>query len=148
MKTLIKSRIGNLNQKSTENILQPKFCASSCARGKQLLIIASCNGNRKTMSSIKDNEQSLNENEEEGSIYPMQMTKSQSNTYTADLDWSHFRHNSKIQQPRQFYFFYLDFLSRTFTNHRTAGEGGGQFFNSSIPLPPASQTVSHQPGYY
>ena len=141
MKTLIKSRIGNLNQKSTENILQPKFCASSCARGKHLLIIASCNGNRKTMSSIKDNEQSLNENEEEGSIYPMQMTKSQSNTYTADLDWSHFRHNSKIHQPRQFYFFYLDFLSRTFTNHRTAGEAGGHFFNSSLPLPPASQTL-------
>ena len=34
------------------------------------------------------------------------------------------------------FFFYLGFLSRTFTNHRTAGEGGGHFFNSSLPLPP------------
>ena len=42
-----------------------------------------------------------------------------------------------------FFFFYLGFLSRTFTNHRTAGEGGGHFFNSSLPLPPASQTIRH-----
>ena len=35
-------------------------------------------------------------------------------------------------------FFYLGFLSRTFTNHRTAGEGGGHFFNSSLLLSPAS----------
>ena len=27
--------------------------------------------------------------------------------------------------------------------HRTAGEGGGHFFNSSLPLPPASQTLRH-----
>ena len=33
-------------------------------------------------------------------------------------------------------FFYLDFLSRTFANHRTAGERGGYFFNSSLPLLP------------
>ena len=39
--------------------------------------------------------------------------------------------------------FYLDFLSRTFTNHRTAGEGGGHLFDSSLPLPPASQTLRH-----
>ena len=38
--------------------------------------------------------------------------------------------------------FYLGFLSQTFVNHRTAGEGGGYFFNSSLPLPPASQTRS------
>ena len=37
-------------------------------------------------------------------------------------------------------FFYLGFLSRIFTNHRTAGEGGGHFFNSSLPLSPASLT--------
>ena len=42
-----------------------------------------------------------------------------------------------------FFFFYLDFLSRTFTIHRTAGEGGGYLFNSSLPLPPASQTLRH-----
>ena len=40
-----------------------------------------------------------------------------------------------------FYFFYLGFLSRTFTTHRIAGEGGGYLFNSSLPLPPASQTL-------
>ena len=27
-----------------------------------------------------------------------------------------------------FFFFHLGFLSRTFTNHRTVGEGGGDFF--------------------
>ena len=41
------------------------------------------------------------------------------------------------------FFFYLGFLSRPFTNHRTAGEGGGHFFNSSLPLPPTSQTLRH-----
>ena len=41
------------------------------------------------------------------------------------------------------FFFYLGFLSRPFTNHRTAGEGGGHFFNSSLPLLPASQTLRH-----
>ena len=47
-----------------------------------------------------------------------------------------------------FFFFYVDFLSQTFTNHRTAGEGRGYFINSSLPLPPASQTLRHQPGDY
>ena len=37
-----------------------------------------------------------------------------------------------------YFFFYLGFLSRPFTNYRTAGEGGGHFFNSSLPIPPAS----------
>ena len=45
-------------------------------------------------------------------------------------------------------FFYLGFVLRTFTNHWTAGEGGGHFFNSSLPPPPASQTLRHQPGDY
>ena len=35
------------------------------------------------------------------------------------------------------------FLSQPFTNHRTAGEVGGHFFNSSLPLRPASQTLRH-----
>ena len=48
----------------------------------------------------------------------------------------------------QFFFFYLGFLSRPFTNNRTAGEWGGHSFNSSLPLPPASQTFKHQPGDY
>ena len=38
------------------------------------------------------------------------------------------------------FFFYLSFLSQPYTNHRHAGEGGGHFFNSSVPLPLASQT--------
>ena len=42
-----------------------------------------------------------------------------------------------------FFLFYLGFLSRTFTIHGTAGEGGGYLFNSSLPLPPASQTLRH-----
>ena len=47
-------------------------------------------------------------------------------------------------------FFYLRFLSRTFTIHRTAGEARGYLFNSSpsLPLPSASQTLRHWPGDY
>ena len=47
------------------------------------------------------------------------------------------------------FFFYLGFLSRTFTNHRTAGEEGGHFSNSSLPLPLDSGSVkwSH-PGHF
>ena len=39
------------------------------------------------------------------------------------------------------FFFCLGFLSWTFMNHRIASEGGGHFINSSLPLPPASQTL-------
>ena len=46
------------------------------------------------------------------------------------------------------FYFYLGFLLRTFTNRKTAREGGGRFFNSSLPLPPTSQTLRHQPGNY
>ena len=42
-----------------------------------------------------------------------------------------------------FFFSYLGFLLRTFTNHRTAEEGGGHFFNSSLPVPLASQTLRY-----
>ena len=52
-----------------------------------------------------------------------------------------FRHRGK-------FFFYLGFLSRTFTNHRTAGKGGGHFLNSSLSSPPASQILRHYPGNY
>ena len=41
------------------------------------------------------------------------------------------------------FFFYLGFLSQPFANQRTVGEGGGHFFNSSLSLPPASQTLRH-----
>ena len=49
-----------------------------------------------------------------------------------------------------FYVFcYLGFLSRTFANHRTAGEGRGHFFNSSLPLPPASPaTLPQKPWHH
>ena len=40
-------------------------------------------------------------------------------------------------------FFYLGFHSRTFTNHRTAGEGRRHFFSSSLPLPPAPHILRH-----
>ena len=45
-------------------------------------------------------------------------------------------------------FFYLDFFSQPFTNHRTAGEGREHFLNSSLPLPPALQILRHYPGDY
>ena len=35
------------------------------------------------------------------------------------------------------------FFSETFTNHRTVGEGGVHFFNSSLPRSPTSQTLRH-----
>ena len=35
------------------------------------------------------------------------------------------------------------FLSRIFTNHRGAREGGGHFFNFSQPFAPALQTFRH-----
>ena len=41
------------------------------------------------------------------------------------------------------YFFHLGFLSQTFMTHRTAGKGPGYLFNSSLPLPPTSQTLRH-----
>ena len=41
-------------------------------------------------------------------------------------------------------FLYLGFLMQTFSNHRTAGEGGGCFFTSSLLLPCASQTLRYQ----
>ena len=47
---------------------------------------------------------------------------------------------SKLTLPLVF-FFYLDFLLRTFMIHRTTGEGVGYLFNSSLPLPPASQLL-------
>ena len=56
--------------------------------------------------------------------------------------------SSKYFVTNFFFFFYLGFLSRTFTIHETAGEGGGYLFNSSLPLRPASQTLRYQPGDY
>ena len=39
----------------------------------------------------------------------------------------------------QVFFFYLGFVSPTFTIHCKTREGGGYFFNSSLLLPSASQ---------
>ena len=44
------------------------------------------------------------------------------------------------------YSVWVFFLSRTFANHRNAGEGVGDFFNSQLPLPPASQALRHLAG--
>ena len=57
---------------------------------------------------------------------------------------------SKYEQLRKksFFFYYLGFLSRTFTIHRTAGEGESYSYNSSLPLPFASQALRHYPGDY
>ena len=45
-------------------------------------------------------------------------------------------------------FFDLGFLSQTLTIDRTAGEGRGYFFDSSLPVPPISQTLRYYPGDY
>ena len=37
----------------------------------------------------------------------------------------------------------MGFLSQTLTIERTAGKGGRYLFNSSLPLPPASETFRH-----
>ena len=42
------------------------------------------------------------------------------------------------------FFFHMGLLSRTFTIHRTAGEGEGYLFNSTLPLLLVSQTLRHQ----
>ena len=47
-----------------------------------------------------------------------------------------------------FFFFLSRLISRTFTIHRTSGEGGELFFNFSLPLQPASQTLRYQHGDY
>ena len=44
---------------------------------------------------------------------------------------------------RKIFFFYQGFFPRPFTNHWTAEEGGGHFFNFSTPFPPASQTLRY-----
>ena len=61
--------------------------------------------------------------------------------------------NNKVTSQNIIYFrigtiFYLVFFSRTFTIHRTIGEGGGYHFNLSLPLPPALQTLRYQPSNY
>ena len=47
-----------------------------------------------------------------------------------------------------FFSSYLCFLLRLFTIQKTAEEGGGYLFNSSLLLPPASQTFRYYPDDY
>ena len=53
-----------------------------------------------------------------------------------------FKHTSSnetgLSDHYHHFFFYLGFYPLPFTNHRTVREGGGHFFNFSLPLPPAS----------
>ena len=42
--------------------------------------------------------------------------------------------NGRTSNSEYYFFFYLGYLSQPFTNHRTAWERGGYFFNSSLPL--------------
>ena len=55
------------------------------------------------------------------------------------------QNDSSTKNLNKLYFllFYLGFLSRTFTIHKTPGEGEGYLFNFSLPLAPASQTLRH-----
>ena len=48
---------------------------------------------------------------------------------------------NRLRKEINKFYYYLDFLSRTLTIHRTAGEVGGYLFNSSLPFPPASPTL-------
>ena len=63
--------------------------------------------------------------------------------YSNLFAWKVFKPDKIYEIYEIYIFFYLDFLSRTFVNHRTAGERGGHFFNSSLPNPLTSQTLRH-----
>ena len=59
-----------------------------------------------------------------------------------DLSWKNQKDSISSVISYRLFFFYLGFLLQSFANHGTAGEGGGHFFNSLLPLPSASQTLS------
>ena len=50
---------------------------------------------------------------------------------------------NSIPISQMIFLFCLGFLSQPLTNQRTVGKGGGHSFNSSLPLPAASQTLRH-----
>ena len=50
---------------------------------------------------------------------------------TASENWDIWPRMLKLDRI-DIFFFYFGFLPRTFTNHRTTGEGGGHFINSSL----------------
>ena len=54
------------------------------------------------------------------------------------LEWA--KNSSAVQVFRDF------FSTKIYYSYNS--EGGGYLFNSSLPLPPASQTIRHKPGDY
>ena len=73
------------------------------------------------------------------------ISKKQVNTFSDNL-WCYitFYNSFSERNFRIFFFsFYVGFLSRTFKNHRTAGERRGYFINFSLPLPYFHQLHRH-----
>ena len=61
----------------------------------------------------------------------------------------HFQHNMQRHRTKFYMIFScLGYLSPTLAVYRTEAEERGYFFNSSLPLSPASQTHRHQLGNY
>ena len=61
-----------------------------------------------------------------------------------------------VKQNQLFLFLFVSLFACLFSSgffftnimiQRASGEGGGYFYNSSLPLRPALQTLRHQPGY-
>ena len=64
---------------------------------------------------------------------------------TTTLAISNIEMNDIMKIGKKLFFFYLGFFSQPFTNHRTAGEGEGYFFNSLLLLPSTdTQTLAGQ----
>ena len=59
------------------------------------------------------------------------------------LDVELFLKSTFLTSHITYFFFYLGFLSWAFAIHRAAEKGGGQLFNSSLPLAPASRAFRH-----
>ena len=71
----------------------------------------------------------------------MKDSKGSSSTYTESLFLHIAKHNFLFFGF--VFFFYQACLSRIFTIHRRASEGGGYLLISFLPLPPASQALRH-----
>ena len=56
--------------------------------------------------------------------------------------------NLGLKFGTEFFFFYLGFLSRTFTIDRVVDKRENYFFNSFLQRPTVLQTLRHQPGDY
>ena len=77
-----------------------------------------------------------------GEIFPFLVAMSRLSISSRQIELGVSTVEELIEESPPF-FLYLGFLSRTITNHRTTGEGGGHFFNFSKQLPPVSQTLRH-----